>query len=67
MAKGSAPDYVVSYVKEDRGQKRWIRVGAAWKHQSGDGVSLVIDAVPVNFSGELVLRPPYAEDQQEAA
>ena len=63
MAKGNAPDYVISYVKEEpRGAKRWIRVGAAWKHQNGDGLSLVIDAVPVEFNGELVLRPPYQDE-----
>ena len=45
MAKGQAPDYVVSFVKDEpRGAKRWIRVGAAWKHDKGDGLSLRIGA-----------------------
>ena len=65
MAKGQKPDYVVSYVVEGpRGQKLWHQVGAAWKHQNGDGLSLSIQSIPVNFNGELVLRPPYSEEDQ---
>ena len=65
MAQGQQPNYRVSYVKDDgRGNKRWVPVGAAWVHKDAKGFTLVIDAVPVNFNGELVLRPPYQEGEQ---
>lgn len=66
MAKGQAPDYRISYVREERGQRRWVPCGAAWKHDDGDGFSIMLDALPLNFNGELVARPPYQPENGDA-
>jgi hypothetical protein len=58
------PAYVVFSVQErDRGQKAiWTRLGVAFKHREGDGLSLTLQAIPVNFDGRLVLMPPKDND-----
>ncbi len=43
------------YVIEGEGQDAyWTKVGAAWKHNDGDGFNISLTAVPLN--GRLVLR-----------
>ncbi len=34
----------------------WIKVGAAWPHRDGKGLSLQLDVIPMN--GRIVLRQP---------
>lgn len=40
----------------DPGKTRWITVGVAWP-QPGGKIKVRLDAIPINFSGELVLFP----------
>lgn len=63
------PDYNVYQVREgDRGKKYWIRLGAAFRHEDGEGISVHLDALPVgNFDGRLVLRVPNKEQQEKGA
>lgn len=47
----------------------WSRIGAAWAHNDLNGVSIVLDAIPVN--GRINLRvasekPKEADDSQAA-
>lgn len=45
----------------------WLPIGAAFKHQSGDGYNLVLQALPIpNGDGQckIVLRPPKDEDDE---
>jgi hypothetical protein len=49
---------------EAGGQKktRWTKVGVAFPLKSGDGFSVVLDAVPVN--GKLVIMPPMEKNER---
>lgn len=46
-----------AYVVSGEGEKKsWVRIGAAWANADGQGLNLILDAVPV--SGRLTLRTP---------
>jgi hypothetical protein len=50
-------------VKEREGQKSvWTKIGAAWAHEKGNGFSIQLDALPLNFDGRIVLTEPKADD-----
>lgn len=53
------PDFDVFVVDgDDEGKAKgfWTKVGGAWTHEDGDGLAIVLAALPVN--GRLVLRKP---------
>lgn len=62
------PSMIAWHVTEGRNRKFWTRIGAAWDHGDGEGLSLKLDLLPVN-GGKIVLRAPKAEgaDGEEAA
>jgi hypothetical protein len=35
-----------------------VRIGAAWRHEKGNGVGVQIDALPLDFNGRIVLLEP---------
>ena len=43
-----------------------IRIGAAWATAKGDGLNLRIDALPLNFDGNITLTPPKSDKRTEA-
>lgn len=50
-----------AYVVSGEGEKKtWVRIGAAWANADGQGLNLVLDAVPV--SGRLTLRIPSKQE-----
>lgn len=49
------PDFNVYYVPKQQ-DAHWIKVGAAWNNQDGQGVNIQMDSLPFNFDGKLVLR-----------
>jgi hypothetical protein len=59
------PPALVAYhvTERGRGRKFWTRIGAAWGHKEGEGITLFLDVVPVNFDGRVVLLPPKAKDE----
>ena len=60
------PTLIAHTVREREGQKPvWTRIGAAWPHDKGNGLTLQLEALPLNFDGRIVLREP-AEDDAEA-
>jgi hypothetical protein len=68
-----APTLIAYHVtdKKKEGDKGfWTRIGAAWEHKDGGGLTLQLDLVPVN-GGRIVLRVPsddtQTEDQGEGA
>jgi hypothetical protein len=63
------PTYVVFTVQErERGQKSiWTRLGVAFKHKDGEGLSVTVQALPLNFDGRLVLMPPKDNDTDAGA
>ncbi|MBI1386737.1 MAG: hypothetical protein GC150_17680 [Rhizobiales bacterium] len=67
MATGN-PDFV-AYTVRDRGVDRngekrdpfWLRIGAAFAHERGEGFNIVLDALPID--GRIVLRKPKESDE----
>jgi len=58
---------LIAWHVTEKGEKKafWTRIGAAWHHKSGDGLTLQLDLVPVT-GGRIVLLPP-KEDRNEGA
>jgi hypothetical protein len=45
-----------------RGQKpRWNRIGVVFAHEDGEGETLLLDSLPINFNGRIVMRAPKTE------
>lgn len=63
QTEARSPDLIAWYVDE-RGEKAfWTRIGAAWDHKDGEGLTLQLDLIPTN-GGRIVLRTP-AEEKAE--
>jgi hypothetical protein len=45
----------------DTGRTIWARIGRAYPHEIGNGLNVVLDALPVN--GRLILLEPGAGDE----
>lgn len=59
------PPSLIAYHVAERGEKSfWTRIGAAWDHEDGKGLTIQLDLVPVN-GGRVVLREPSEETQEE--
>ena len=55
------PTLIAYSVKNREGQKAiWTRIGAAWSHDGGNGMSIQLEALPID--GRIVLTEPKAED-----
>lgn len=64
-AREYTPPAYIAYHVDERGEKKfWSRIGAAWRHQRGEGLTLQLDLIPVN-GGRIVLRAP-SEATEEA-
>lgn len=50
------PTHAIYHVRGEGKDAYWTRVGAAWIHEDGEGLSLALDFVPVNDAGRLVVR-----------
>lgn len=59
------PTYGVYHVEEGKGDRKgfWTKIGAAWKHDKGDGFSIQLLAMPID--GRLVVRKLEASDKQD--
>jgi len=62
-AAGRKPDFFV-FASAGEGKPN-IRVGAGWKHGKGEGINLMLDALPMN--GTLTLFPPREDTESEDA
>ncbi|MEM6467744.1 MAG: hypothetical protein AAF679_14765 [Pseudomonadota bacterium] len=59
-----APDYV-GYTLKDRGEGQdpfWMPIGGAWNHEDGKGMTLQLDAAPLD--GRVTLREKRREEYQ---
>jgi hypothetical protein len=45
-----------------RGTRGWTRIGAAWEHEDGEGLTLHYDLLPA-AGAPIVLRKPKEDDQ----
>jgi hypothetical protein len=60
----NTPDFI-AYTLRDRGSEQKpirTRIGSAWNHEKGGGMTLQLEALPLNFDGRIVLWPPKAKD-----
>ena len=60
----STPKYHAYSVIEAtrKGQKaRWNRIGVVFAHEDGEGQTLLLDSLPINFDGRIVMRAPKTE------
>ena len=59
----TTPPALIAWHVAERGEKKfWNRIGAAWEHEDGDGLTLQLDLLPV-AGGRIVLRKPKEDDQ----
>jgi hypothetical protein len=61
----NTPDFADYAVTETGKGKKDIltRIGAAWKHQKGDGLNIRLRSLPLG--GNIVLFPPKAEEAEQ--
>ena len=62
-----APAFIAYHVT-DKGEDKsfWTRIGAAWDHEDGKGLTLQLDLVPV-AGGRIVLRTPAETTEEKGA
>jgi hypothetical protein len=58
MAEGSKPDFDVFAIREREGEGKdiFIKVGVAFKRRNAEGVSILLDALPLGR--KLAVLPP---------
>ncbi|MEN8129339.1 MAG: hypothetical protein ABFS45_03920 [Pseudomonadota bacterium] len=62
-AAGRRPDFIAYNVQESRDNKVfWNKVGAAWRHQDGQGYDLHLESMPLD--GRVTLRELREERMQ---
>lgn len=63
----NSPAFIAWHVVERGDKAFWTRIGAAWDHKDGEGLTLQLDLMPVH-DGRVVLRTPAepAEDEGRA-
>jgi hypothetical protein len=61
------PPAFIAWHVEDKGKNAyWTRIGAAWRHEKGEGLTLQLDLLPVN-GGRVILRAPKDSSEGEGA
>ncbi|WP_417595759.1 hypothetical protein [Parasphingorhabdus sp.] len=58
------PDFHAWHVSNKGEKGFWTKVGAAWPHRDGKGLSIQLDILPIN--GRIVLRKPLESTEQGA-
>ncbi len=64
--EGARPTYTAYHVSESQeegGKARWIELGAFFSHRDGNGGTLILDALPIHFSGRITLRAPATKSE----
>jgi hypothetical protein len=51
-----APAFQAWHVTNKGDDSFWTKIGAAWSHRDGKGLSLILSVIPMN--GQIVLRQP---------
>lgn len=63
QARETKPPALIAWHVSERGEKAfWTRIGAAWHHKDGEGLTLQLDLVPTT-GGRIVLRAPNQTDE----
>lgn len=58
------PAFIAWHVRKKDDKSFWTRIGAAWDHKDGEGLTLQLETVPID--GRIILRVPQA-DQADAS
>ena len=62
--KGTPPDFQAFSVKENGENGFWTRIGGAWEHEDGDGLTVHLNGV-VPLDGVITLRVPKDRDESD--
>lgn len=56
------PPALIAFHVAERGKDKsfWTRIGAAWRHDDGEGLTVILDLMPAS-GGKIVLRTPKAD------
>ncbi len=65
MTQPKKPAFIAYAVTGEGKDAFWTRIGSVWQHNHGEGLSVELNALPVN--GRIVLMPPTAADSTEGA
>jgi hypothetical protein len=59
----TTPPALIAWHIAERGEKNfWTRIGAAWNHEDGEGMTLQLDLIPT-AGGRIILRTPKQEEE----
>lgn len=62
-ARQTQPPALIAYHVAERGEKSfWTRIGAAWDHEDGRGLTVQLELLPAD-GGRIVLREPSADEE----
>jgi hypothetical protein len=61
----SRPTHTVYVVEGEGDSAFWTKIGAAWKHEDGEGYNISLTALPMN--GRLVVRTAKADSDKKEA
>ena len=65
QANAKQPPGLIAWYVAERGEKSfWTRIGAAWDHDDGKGMTLQLDLMPIG-EGRIVLREPSVDTEDE--
>ena len=68
MSNNKPTLFAYSVRERGRGQTAVrTRIGAAWPHDNGNGLSIQLEALPLNFDGRIVLTEPKADEAEPKA
>lgn len=57
------PPALIAWHIAERGEKKfWTRIGAAWNHEDGEGLTLQLDLIPA-AGGRIILRTAKQEEE----
>lgn len=62
--KPNTPAFIAYAVSDQgRGRKFWNRLGGAWPQKNGEGFTIFVNVLPIDFDGRIVLMPPKEQDE----
>lgn len=65
MTQPKKPAFIANAVTGEGKDALWTCIASVWQHNHGEGLSVELNALPVN--GRFVLMPPKAADSTEGA
>ena len=65
MTTTKKPAFIAYAVTGEGKDAFWTRIGSVWQHNHGEGLSVELNALPVN--GRIVLMLPKATESTEGA